>query len=201
MVGRKQSSLWRLLLLTAHLTPSFQAQGKLSKMEANVNISMVKVVDEDYDHFFPDGSLRFSSAALPESLQSLNIENNGASGENYQNFYTKTKDIEVDEDLIKQLQLAQQAIDDGLDEEGYSEEEYEDNHDIRSLRDDYTSAEGNGVYSSLTDFGIAKTEQAGEDVERFDCFSCDSPDCSFGGVSGGCIQCFTAHIRCSAHTN
>jgi hypothetical protein len=123
---------------------------------------------------------------LPESLQSLNTETNGGSGENFHNFYSKTKDIEVDEGLIAQLKLAQKAIDDGEDEEEHAEDT-EDNHDIRSLNDDY---------GSLSDFGGSKPGQGLlEEGERFDCYSCDSPDCSFGGVSSGCLQCFTAHIR------
>merc|ERR1719370_2657162 len=75
-----------------------------------------------------DGSLKFSSAVLPESFQSLNTELHSGSGETFRNFYSKTKDIEVDEDLIKQLKLAQKAIDNGQDEEDYPEDEYENNH-------------------------------------------------------------------------
>ena len=127
---------------------------------------------------------KFSSAVLPESLQSLNTEI--SSGETFQNFYSKTKDIEVDEDLIKQLKEAQKAIDNGEDEdEEYLEDE--DNHDERSLKDDY---------SSLSDFGGSKFSGiAQDDLERFTCYSCEQPDCSFGGTSHDCIACFTAHVR------
>merc|ERR1740123_2240946 len=114
--------------------------------------------------------------------------------DNFQNFYTETKDIDVDETLIKQLKEAQKAIDNGEDEEEYSE----DNHDTRSLKDDYDS-EGNSIFSSLSDF--SKGFKEGEEVDlvdRFACYSCDSPDCSFGGRSEGCLRCFTAHVR-NAH--
>ena len=112
--------------------------------------------------------------------------------DNFQNFYTKTKDIDVDETLIKQLQDAQKAIDNGEDE--YSE----DNHDIRSLKEDYDS-EGNSIFSSLSDFSSFKGSEEVDLVDRFPCFTCDSPDCSFGGRSSeDCLRCFTAHVR-NAH--
>ena len=131
---------------------------------------------------------------MPESLQSLHTESKN-DVDNFQNFYTKTKDIDVDETLIKQLKEAQKAIDNGEDEDGYSE----GNHDTRSLKEDYDS-EGNSIFSSLSDFskGFKVGEEEVDLVDRFACYSCDSPDCSFGGRSEGCLRCFTAHVR-NAH--
>merc|ERR1712183_227377 len=54
-----------------------------------------------------DGKLKFSSAALPESY----LNNGGGSGETFENFYAKTKDIEIDQNLIEKLRLAQLEID------------------------------------------------------------------------------------------
>merc|ERR550519_2207373 len=138
-----------------------------------------------------DGKLKFSAAVRPDSLQSLHTDTDDASGENFLNFYTKTKDIDVDEGLINQLKEAQKAIDEGEDEGEYYEEE--DNHDTRSLKDDYLDEDD--IFSSLSDFGGSKSASRLDEGDRFDCFSCDPPDCSYGSVSEGCIQCYTAHIR------
>merc|ERR1712025_273132 len=54
-----------------------------------------------------DAKLKFSPAALPESY----LNTGGGSGETFENFYAKTKDIEIDQNLIEKLQLAQQEID------------------------------------------------------------------------------------------
>jgi len=138
-----------LLLLLAHMEPSIQAQVG-----------------------------RFSSAALPESLQSLNTEtSNGGSSENFINFYSKTKGIEVDhEALIAELENSQKEYD-----EEYSDEA--DTHDERSTKE----------YDDL-DFGRPKDSKK-LTGPRFSCFSCDKPDCSFTYTSHNCIKCFTSSVR------
>jgi len=157
----------QVLCLCVFFTPSFQVQ---------------------------EGRLKFSSAVLPDSLQSLHTETKN-DVDNFQNFYTKTKDIDVDETLIKQLKEAQKAIDNGEDEDA----DYSEDKEERSLKDDYDS-EDNSIYSSLSDFSNFKGGRGEEIdlVDRFACFTCDSPDCSFGARSEGCLRCFTAHVR-TAH--
>jgi len=133
-----------------------------------------------------DGSIKFSSAALPESLQSLHTETHSASSEQFNNFYSKTKDIQVDEGLIKQLRLAQKAIDEGE----------EDNHDIRSLKEDYSDEEME--YSDLSDFGPSQGRLVGGGLVEgplFSCLTCDPPDCAYPGYSRDCVRCFTAAVR------
>ena len=131
---------------------------------------------------FLDGHLKFSSAVLPESLASLNIETNGASGESFQNFYSKTRDIHVDEGLIKQLKDAQKAIDDGEDDDYSDEEDEEDNLDTRSLADgDTEEGRGRTVFSSLADFGGAGSGGLKGDEER--CVSWCSCSCSCSSPS------------------
>ena len=186
-----------LLWLCIFSRPSFQVQGKCQNERQSILSPIIfSFFCECFlNIFLPDGRLKFSSAALPESLQSLHrVAESKNDVDNFQNFYTKTKDIDVDETLIKQLQDAQKAIDNGEDEDEYSE----DNHDIRSLKEDYDS-EGNSIFSSLSDFSSFKGSEEVDLVDRFPCFTCDSPDCSFGGRSSeDCLRCFTAHVR-NAH--
>ena len=119
------------------------------------------------------GKLKFSSAALPESYM-RNVLN---SGENYENFYEKTKMLDdIDEkSLIDKLKEAQDEID-------YAD--YKQTME-RSLEDsDYSDEESAGD-DPLSDFTLRgvlfpnKAEKLVDEGERFDCFSCESPDCGF----------------------
>ena len=141
----------------------------------------------------PGGLTKLSPPVLPQSMQSVHKETKVSSGETFQNFYVKTKHIDVDKGLIRKLQKSQKAIDNGEYLDEYSKEEYEDNHDIRSLKDDYTSNDP-GMFSSLTDFSLS-IKSPEEIVERFSCSWCEPPDCVFGGVTEDCMQCYTAHVR------
>ena len=134
-----------------------------------------------------EGKLKFASAALPESY----LQNGMDSGENFENFYAKTKDIDIDEEkLIHKLRLAQEEIDN-------ADEEYSDDYDS----DEYesTDEEDGDLFSDFTLrgvlFGKNKAEKLTSEEARFDCFSCESPDCSFGHISRGCLMCYTAHVR------
>jgi activin receptor type-1 len=146
-----------------------------------------------------DGKLKFSSAALPESYLNHNVISDKGDAENFKNFYDKTKDIDVDEDLIKQLQIAQKAIDEG-DDYIYNEE---DNHQIRSLNgQDYFDkpVENENSDDLFADFGqrrgaAGQLPQRLVDQEIVDCYSCEKPDCSYGRTCSGAVLCFTAHIR------
>jgi len=131
-----------------------------------------------------DGKLKFSSAALPESY----LNTGGGSGETFENFYAKTKDIEIDQNLIEKLRLAQQEID------------IEDNKQTmeRSLEEsDYSEQEDD----LFTDFSLRGSPFGKTGAEKlvsahtFDCYSCDSPDCTHPSISKGCSMCYTAHVR------
>jgi len=129
-----------------------------------------------------DGKLKFASAALPESY----LNSGGGSGETFENFYAKTKDIEIDQNIIEKLRLAQQEID--IEEKqtmGRSEEDSDSNQQGDILAD--FSLRGNPFGKS----GAEKLVSA----HTFDCYSCDSPDCSHPSISPGCSMCYTAHIR------
>ena len=57
-----------------------------------------------------EGKKKFSPAAVPES--SSYLQNGMSSGENYVNFYAKTKDIDhIDEEILEKLRLSQLEID------------------------------------------------------------------------------------------
>jgi activin receptor type-1 len=129
-----------------------------------------------------DGKLKFASAALPESY----LNSGGGSGETFENFYAKTKDIEIDQNIIEKLRLAQQEID--IEEKqtmARSEEDTESNEQGDLLAD--FSLRGNP-------FGKSGAERL-VSAHTFDCYSCDSPDCSHPSISPGCSMCYTAHIR------
>jgi len=145
--------------------------------------------------FEDDGKLKFSSAALPESYPNHNTVINRGDTDSFHNFYEKTKNINVDADLIKQLQKAQQEE---------SEHNYEeDNNQIRSLIDqDYPdkSEDNDNSDDLFADFGqrrggASQTPQRLIGQKSYDCFLCEKPDCSFGRVCSGAFMCFTAHVR------
>merc|ERR1719427_2317484 len=124
----------------------------------------------------PDAVL-FYSAALAEAR----LPEQGGSAEDFQNFYAKTKDMEVDRDLIEKLRLAQQEIDSG--EEAVTGSGVE-------------AAEGGDL---LQDFTLRKA-LFGESNERLveariSCFSCDAPNCTASHVSRDCSACYTAQVR------
>ena len=115
------------------------------------------------------------------------------SGENYENFYEKTKMLDdIDEkSLIEKLKEAQDEID-------YAD--YKQTME-RSLEESDYSDEESGGDDLLSDFTLRgvlfpnKAEKLVDEGERFDCFSCESPDCSFPHISHGCLACYTAHVR------
>ena len=127
--------------------------------------------------------MKFSSAVMPDSF----LQNGLESGENFENFYAKTKNIDdIDEmSLIEKLKSAQEEI---------------DRHSERSLEvdDDYSEEESDDLFGDFTLrnalFGKNKAEKLVSE-ERFDCFSCEAPDCNFPHVSHGCLRCYTAHVR------
>ena len=114
-----------------------------------------------------------------------------SSGENYENFYAKTKDIDdIDEEsLIEKLKIAQEEIDNA---------DYKQNME-RSLEDSDYSEESDDLFTDFplrgVLFGKNKAEKLVSSEERFDCFSCESPDCEYPHVSRGCLMCYTAHVR------
>ena len=124
--------------------------------------------------------MKFSSAAVPESSSYLQ-NGGGSSGEHYENFYAKTKDIDnIDDQILEKLRLSQLEID---------------------------KADGRQVASTdnsddlFADFALRKSLQGGDGLKsldtdaRFECFSCEYPDCTNPHSSRGCLMCFTAHIR------
>ena len=136
---------------------------------------------------FLDGKLKFSSAALPESY----LNTGGGSGETFENFYAKTKDIEIDQNLIEKLRLAQQEIDReenkqtmerSLEESDYPNEPEDDLFADFSLRGSPFGKSGGGAEKLISE-------------QTFDCYSCDSPDCTHPHISKGCSMCYTAHVR------
>jgi len=129
-----------------------------------------------------DGKLKFASAALPESY----LNSGGGSGETFENFYAKTKDIEIDQNIIEKLRLAQQEIDIEEKQTMARSEEDSDSNEQGDLLADF-SLRGNPFGKS----GAEKLVSA----HSFDCYSCDSPDCSHPSISPGCSMCYTAHIR------
>jgi len=131
-----------------------------------------------------EGKKKFSPAAVPES--SSYLQNGMSSGENYVNFYAKTKDIDhIDEEILEKLRLSQLEIDkaDSKQSVDMLEEEEDDSDDL------------------FTDFALRKSLLGSDGLKslstdaRFECFSCSSPDCSEPHSSRGCLMCFTAHIR------
>jgi len=128
-----------------------------------------------------DGKLKFASAALPESY----LNSGGGSGETFENFYAKTKDIEIDQNLIEKLRLAQQEID--IEEKQTM---------ARSLEDSDSHEQGDLLadFSLRGPFGKSGAEKL-VSAHTFDCYSCDSPDCVHPSISPGCSMCYTAHIR------
>jgi len=129
-----------------------------------------------------DAKLKFSSAALPESY----LNTGGGSGETFENFYAKTKDIEIDQNLIEKLQLAQQEID------------IEDKQAMDRSSEESDSEQGDDLFADFSLRGSLFGKSGAEKLvseHTFDCYSCDSPDCSHPSISQGCSMCFTAHIR------
>ena len=55
----------------------------------------------------PGGLTKLSPPVLPQSMQSVHKETKVSSGETFQNFYVKTKHIDVDKGLIRKLQKSQ----------------------------------------------------------------------------------------------
>ena len=140
--------------------------------------------------FIDDGKLKFSSAVLPESYMQNEMH---SSGENYENFYAKTRDIDdIDEkSLIDKLRSAQEEIDNT---------DYKQSRDMPLDDSDYSEEESDDLFTDFTLrgvlFGKNKAEKlVGGEPERFDCISCESPDCSYPHVSRGCLMCYTAHVR------
>merc|ERR1719150_636317 len=134
--------------------------------------------------------LKFSSAVLPESYMQNEMH---SSGENYENFYAKTRDIDdIDEkSLIDKLRSAQEEIDNT---------DYKQSRDMPLDDSDYSEEESDDLFTDFTLrgvlFGKNKAEKlVGGEPERFDCISCESPDCSYPHVSRGCLMCYTAHVR------
>jgi len=148
-----------------------------------VFILLVLIKDGFSDQDLIKRKMKFSSAVMPDSF----LQNGLESGENFENFYAKTKNIDdIDEmSLIEKLKSAQEEI---------------DRHSERSLEvnDDYSEEESDDLFGDFTLrnalFGKNKAEKLVSE-ERFDCFSCEAPDCNFPHVSHGCLRCYTAHVR------
>lgn len=126
-----------------------------------------------------EGALKFSSAAVPES--SSYLQNGMSSGENYVNFYAKTKDIDnIDGEILEKLRQSQLEID-NVDRK-VDGEDPDDSDDL------------------FADFALRKSLLGSDGLkslgtERYDCFSCSSPDCSEPHRSRGCLMCYSAHVR------
>jgi len=144
-----------------------------------------------------EAKLSFSAAVLPESYPKPNVIDR-RNIETYQNFYDKTKNIEIDkEDLLKQLKIQQQVIDAGDDEYEYNEE---DNPVIRSLNYDHDyhdrksmSDKSDDLFEDLSNRQNINDKE-GPGVDLYDCYSCEKPDCDYERVCSG-VMCYTAHIR------
>lgn len=139
------------------------------------------------------GKQKFSSAALPDPYINQNTIVDKGNLHNFQNFFHKTKNIQVDKSLIDKLKLSQKALD---NEEEYDFVGDDANHQIRSLsEDDYPPVDEGDDF--LADFGPNRgSPQRLIDLEStYNCYSCDKPDCSYGTVCGGAIMCYTANIR------
>jgi len=115
-----------------------------------------------------DGKLKFSSAALPESF----LTSGGSSGETFENFYAKTKDLDIDDSILDKL----------------SAHESEDMEELIDKSSNDKRPERDRATGSLSDFkhGLRNT---------FSCFSCEKPDCHTPHISKGCLMCYTAHVR------
>merc|ERR1719209_1849662 len=87
-----------------------------------------------------EGGKKFSPAAVPES--SSYIHNGMSSGENYANFYAKTKDIDnIDLKILEKLRLSQLEIDNAdrrQSEDMSGEEEEKETEDSDDLFADFT---------------------------------------------------------------
>ena len=112
--------------------------------------------------------MKFSSAVLPESF----LTSGGSSGETFENFYAKTKDLDIDDSILDQL----------------SAHEYEDKEELIDKSSNDKRPERDRATGSLSDFkhGLRNT---------FSCFSCEKPDCHTPHISKGCLMCYTAHVR------
>jgi len=130
-----------------------------------------------------DGKLKFSSAALPEGFY---ISPSSGSRETFENFYAKTKDIEVDLNLIEKLKIAQQEIDTEENKQTVERSLEKDSDYPDDLMADFS------LRKPMFDITGSRKPVSDGTIE---CYSCDSPDCSHASISSGCSMCFTAHIR------